>query len=103
MLKKIINMIFKKETKNRAIDHENQIKPQSIDSMDLVQDKIGLAGGAFNVIVVGVSYYQKALERQLYTLETQNNLYRKFFIYDIKNKKLCTVKLFVKNKRNTNG
>lgn len=59
-------MFFKNKTNNLTKDDQDQPKTTIIKSGDMLRNKIRPANpvsGAFDVIVVGVSFYQKALEK----------------------------------------
>ena len=66
MLKKILDMFFNNKTNNLKKDYQGQPKTTINQSGDVLHNEIGPANpvsGAFDVIVTGVSFYQKALEK----------------------------------------
>ena len=66
MLKKILDMFFKNKTNNLTKDYQGQPKTTINETGNVLHNEIGPANpvsGAFDVIVTGVSFYQKALEK----------------------------------------
>jgi hypothetical protein len=66
MLKKILDMFFKNKTNNLTKDYQGQPKTTINETGNVSHNEIGPANpvsGAFGVIVTGVSFYQKALEK----------------------------------------
>ncbi len=66
MLKNIIGFLKKYKTNNFKKNCQNQAKQTVIKSRDMLHNEIETAkavSGSFDVIVVGVSFYQKALEK----------------------------------------
>jgi hypothetical protein len=66
MLKNILDVFFKSKTNNFTKDYQDQSKTTVISRGDMLPNEIGPANaapGSFHVIVVGVSFYQKALEK----------------------------------------